>query len=522
MMDFWIKRGDSEQWNPIPPDGTVLVPDVYTIIARSPQPHFTITVELYQFGLAGSAPVPPGKRPISQTSPSDPGEERELWFQQKRSIRTNDEGVGVILPPTPLGAGLWELRCHDADLIAELFGEGQVDILRLKVIPAPVPPPLPEPNHPQEPHFVPLPVVEFSLMHTQLQGSPGQVLVLTGRIGCSGELEVNLLADEQVLFTSQRTIQVLSEVKTAVFSIPVALPPAPWLGELTGYLVLRPAPNGDPIGSIPFRVACLSPDTLAAEDKPSPLLPGLHTPHISKDPQSIPSHSRLVDTTESATLVSSDASSRNGSVQTHEMDPPPPSTEDPCSPERTLRKLLAICHGSLPDSPQVAVAPPLELAGAAANPLSPLDSPPPPAPQEELPPSPSPSDLSPPATPSASGELLPPELGVPLDLKAGDNIDIVLRLPASENLFPTSTPPVGIKFWVKHGQTRSLVDGPRWLLDFTHTDQKEWQALTRMTIPAAIPDLIFEAWAVSLDRQHQSPRTTLKRTIRAASHDGLS
>jgi hypothetical protein len=68
---------------------------------------------------------------------------------------------------------------------------------------------------------------------------------------------------------------------------------------------------------------------------------------------------------------------------------------------------------------------------------------------------------------------------------------------------------------VKHGQTRSLVDGPRWLLDFTRTDQGQWQAITRMTVPLGIPTLIFEAWSVSPDLKQQSSRTTLKRSIRS-------
>jgi hypothetical protein len=102
---------------------------------------------------------------------------------------------------------------------------------------------------------------------------------------------------------------------------------------------------------------------------------------------------------------------------------------------------------------------------------------------------------------------------VPEQLRAGDNFDVVLRLPPTTNPAAGHQAPFWIKFWVKHGRTRSLVDGPRWLLDFSRDEQGQWQALTRMTIPPGVPELIFEAWAVSPDRQQQSDRVTERRSI---------
>jgi hypothetical protein len=125
------------------------------------------------------------------------------------------------------------------------------------------------------------------------------------------------------------------------------------------------------------------------------------------------------------------------------------------------------------------------------------------------------TDQNPETVPLPPGVCPAPQLLVPEHLRAGDNFDVVLRLPASLNSASSSSeqPPLWIKFWVKHGRTRSLVDGPRWLLDFSRNEQGQWQALTRMTIPPGVPELIFEAWAVSPDRQQQSDRVTEHRSI---------
>jgi len=48
MLNFWVRRDGQEDWQPVPAEGAVLEEDTYTIVARSPQPHFTITVEVRQ------------------------------------------------------------------------------------------------------------------------------------------------------------------------------------------------------------------------------------------------------------------------------------------------------------------------------------------------------------------------------------------------------------------------------------------------------------------------------------------
>ncbi|MCF2970511.1 hypothetical protein L1047_04790 [Synechococcus sp. Nb3U1] len=574
MLSFWVRREGQEIWEPVPAEGTVLEEDTYTIVARSPQPHFTITVEVRQYPLAPgeSLPTSPASKEDLNTTPAQ---------TQSRSVRTNDEGIGIILPASHLTPGFWELHCRDADLIAELFGEAEAEnCLRFQVMPSglgsslpmgrplemalpplaepePVPPANPQDALPERvpfsPESTPEPTPEwaaelFSLMHTELEGSPDEVLVLTGRIGCSGELRVQVWQQGKDLpiFEGQRLIQFPPEARTAVFSIPITLPNHTWTRPLNGELVLTPTSTGwrDPNSpsqplTIAFSIRCrgesdsLNSPPAEEASAPSPGIP-------------------LTRLREGAAQA---ASSRRSSTTTL------------LSPERTLQKLLRIWQQSTPmregdpTPPVLQVAEPIatepetttpaqpQVVATATSPatepqalqlpsadLSPQLTPEPelsripvaelelPAPTPELPSS---EGVFPPDVVAAPiGEsLLPPhppglcptpQLLVPEQLRAGDNFDVVLRLPALAEPPPsgfTHQAPFWIKFWVKHGRTRSLVDGPRWLLDFSCDEQGQWQALTRMTIPPGVPELIFEAWAVSPDRQQQSDRVTERRLI---------
>ncbi len=584
MLSFWVRRNNQEDWQPVPAEGTVLEEDTYSIVVRSPQPHFTITVEVRQH------PLPP------ENGGSTPVEDPNRLQIQTRSVRTNDEGIGIILPATHLAPGFWELHCRDADLIAELFGEAEVkNCLRFQVLPVGrnedsvrrtrqeiAPPPLTDPEMGiptmteearPEGGSSPEPIQEwaaelFSLMHTELEGSPDEVLVLTGRIGCSGELRVQVWQQGKDLpiFEGQRLIQFPAEARTAVFSIPITLPNHTWPRPLNGELVLTPTANGWRDANSPTHPLTIS-FFIRCRGESDPLNPA------PEEEASVPSSgiplSRLREGAAQA------ASSSRSAITL-------------LSPERTLQKLLRIwqqstpVHGHVsraehkldPNLPALPVAEPIEpqtltfpsenpspqkdsvsLTQPAPEPIAqPLPEPelsgipeveaglptllpePSPLPQPEPPPGipPTPVALAP-VVPAASPEdsLLPPsppgvcptpQLLVPEQLRAGDNFDVVLRLPAlaepPPSGFTNRTPsrlrdqaPFWIKFWVKHGRTRSLVDGPRWLLDFSCDEQGQWQALTRMTIPPGVPELIFEAWAVSPDRQQQSDRVTERRSI---------
>ncbi len=553
MLSFWVRREGQDIWEPVPAEGAVLEEGTYTIVARSPQPYFTITVEVRQYPLAQEAPesTAPSSQPAQESKSAKGGVQASPLQIHSRSVRTNEEGIGTLLAATYLAPGFWELHCRDADLIAELFGEAETEnCLRLQVVPkrldAPSSPkeagervssPLAEPdpsgagratvpaNSQGETGEVLSPPSRhawspdlFSLMHTDLEGSPEEVLVLTGRIGCSGELRVQVWQPgiDQPIFEGQRLIQFPPEARTAVFSIPITLPKHSWRQPLEGELQLTPAaptrlePKGSPSPlKIAFSIRCRG-EKKELEDPPSQSLARLRE--------------------EAAQATSSGSSSQTALL----------------SPERTLQKLLRMCQQS-PATPEwqpmaaaeegdsSAPAPEEVSLQPAPEPKALPSSPEPPSPgipvaplEQLLPASPSPAPANPeqPAEVASPREsLLPPkpaglcptpQLWIPERLRAGDNFDVVLRLPAPADPPPNGLPPQApfwIKFWVKHGRTRSLVDGPRWLLDFSWDEQGQWQALTRMTIPPGVPELIFEAWAVSPDRQQQSDRVTERRLI---------
>ncbi|MFQ3612315.1 MAG: hypothetical protein SNJ68_01205 [Cyanobacteriota bacterium] len=585
MLSFWVRREGQEVWEPVPAEGTVLEEDTYTIVARSPQPHFTITVEVRQYPLAqgeGLATSPASKEEFN-TTPAQ---------TQSRSVRTNDEGIGIILPASHLPPGFWELHCRDADLIAELFGEAEAEnCLRFQVMPRglgsspqmgrfpemalpplaepePVPPANAQDAVPEEVPFSPEsnPTPEwaaelFSLMHTELEGSPNEVLVLTGRIGCSGELRVQVWqpGKDLPIFEGQRLIQFPPEARTAVFSIPITLPNHTWTRPLNGELVLTPTSTGwrDPNRpthplTIAFSIRCrgesdeLNPDRVsgpeALEEASAPSLP---LTRLREGAAQAASRSHSSTTT----LLSPERTLQKllriwqQSTPTRDLNPIPPTPAEPIAIEPET--ITPAQPEGVPTATSPATEPQALKIPAADFSLQPTPEPmAPPLPESELsripgvePELPAPSSEPPPseevfppaavAVPAAgSGEsLLPPDLPgicptpqllVPEQLRAGDNFDVVLRLPALADPPPsgfTHQAPFWIKFWVKHGRTRSLVDGPRWLLDFSCDEQGQWQALTRMTIPPGVPELIFEAWAVSPDRQQQSDRVTQRRLI---------
>ncbi|NJL97865.1 MAG: hypothetical protein HC924_03065 [Synechococcaceae cyanobacterium SM2_3_2] len=340
MMNFWVRADGQDQWEAVPHEGGSLTAGTYTIIARSPQPHFTITVDIHHLQPGDPSPT---DRPTAGVSPS---------LQERRSIRTNDEGVGVILPATDLGAGVWEFYCHDADLIAELFGETRSDVLRLSIqedvapedaaqedatlmsrdpqpidqvgehdqtldeaqpnsdpdpfwgetdyLEAPQPSPSgvatvePALTGPDLAQISNLEPISFTLLHSQLQGDPGEVVVLTGRIGGPGDMEARVYSAGEVVYESQRSIQFPPEARTAVFSLPIPLPVRPWQQDLVGTLMLHPANDQLPT-SVTFTIARHSPPEPEPEVNPllNPLAKAsrnsLSDPLSSRSAQSAPS-----------------------------------------------------------------------------------------------------------------------------------------------------------------------------------------------------------------------------------------
>lgn len=105
-------------------------------------------------------------------------------------------------------------------------------------------------------------------------------------------------------------------------------------------------------------------------------------------------------------------------------------------------------------------------------------------------------------------EIVPtPSLVVPEGtLMVGKPITICVRLPEQQ-------PPIYVKLWVNDCQTHSLLDGPRWLVDFAAQRQGYLEAFTQLTIPMNSREISFEAIAIDVQTQRESHKVTVERSV---------
>ena len=119
-----------------------------------------------------------------------------------------------------------------------------------------------------------------------------------------------------------------------------------------------------------------------------------------------------------------------------------------------------------------------------------------------------------------------PTLIVPeAELISGTPIRIAVTLPPSvlscggeKQRFDYSpnNPPVSlifVKLWVQDRQTRSILDGPRWLVDFIPNSDGELESMTQLVLPIGCLEVSVEAIAVEMATQRESHKTTLHRSI---------
>ncbi|PZU97412.1 MAG: hypothetical protein DCE90_07615 [Pseudanabaena sp.] len=107
-----------------------------------------------------------------------------------------------------------------------------------------------------------------------------------------------------------------------------------------------------------------------------------------------------------------------------------------------------------------------------------------------------------------------PEIIIPAgELISGTPMLVTVRLPAI-------APKFFVKFWIKDLQTRMIVDGPRWLLDFRAiADTQTIETQTNTTIPLSSIDVAFEAIAIEAQTQRESHKV---RVIRAVTPPNLA
>lgn len=96
-----------------------------------------------------------------------------------------------------------------------------------------------------------------------------------------------------------------------------------------------------------------------------------------------------------------------------------------------------------------------------------------------------------------------PELSIPTSkLAAGELVTIRVTLPPH----PAR---LCVKLWIQDRQSRSLLDGPRWLMDLIPDRTGEQEALTQLTVPFGSVEIRFEAIAVDIDSQRESRKVAV-------------
>ncbi len=115
------------------------------------------------------------------------------------------------------------------------------------------------------------------------------------------------------------------------------------------------------------------------------------------------------------------------------------------------------------------------------------------------------------SSPQALSEQEPipiPEIIVPTgEIVSGTPMLVTVRLPSL-------TPKFFVKFWIKDLQTRMIVDGPRWLLDFSAVPNTEFiETRTNISIPLSSIDVAFEAIAIEAQTQRESHKVRVTRAV---------
>ena len=109
---------------------------------------------------------------------------------------------------------------------------------------------------------------------------------------------------------------------------------------------------------------------------------------------------------------------------------------------------------------------------------------------------------------SEQQEIPTPEIIIPEgEIVSGNPMIVTVRLPAI-------APKFFVKFWIKDLQTRTIVDGPRWLLDFSTVPDTDFiETRTNISIPLSSIDVAFEAIAIEAQTQRESHKVRVTRAV---------
>jgi hypothetical protein len=123
---------------------------------------------------------------------------------------------------------------------------------------------------------------------------------------------------------------------------------------------------------------------------------------------------------------------------------------------------------------------------------------------------PTPKNLAPTANPL----LVPDQEEIPtptIDVEAGELITgQAIRVKVK---LPDILPKIYVKLWINDRQSRTLLDGPRWLVDFLPNGRGELEASTQLTVPFGSLEIQIAAIAVEASTKRESYRTSIDRTV---------
>jgi hypothetical protein len=114
-MEHWqflIQKQGDRSWHTLESPNLEILEDRYRVLARSNLPNTDVEIRVTH---SSTQEIPPKRR------------------IQKRSRRTNSEGLMAVIPFTHLKPGIWELQCS-GDLMSDLFGQSWQYSINLQVL----------------------------------------------------------------------------------------------------------------------------------------------------------------------------------------------------------------------------------------------------------------------------------------------------------------------------------------------------------------------------------------------------
>ncbi len=112
--------------------------------------------------------------------------------------------------------------------------------------------------------------------------------------------------------------------------------------------------------------------------------------------------------------------------------------------------------------------------------------------------------------PIANPLVMPEDDAIPVPIIEILTDEIVAGRPMNLRLkLPNLLPKIYIKLWVNDRQTRSLLDGPRWMVDFFPNGHDQLEATTQLTVPFGTLAIRLEAIAVEVQTQRESQKISL-------------